>query len=523
MRILLFQDEIPLLKRLCLSSPLGVLLMDHWMQKYAGEEGPAELLVPGTWLEENPKLKTLQPFCYQSSFWQPPEFPTEYDGQDVYVLNGDTLFNVDFDQIKQALKAVSWQAATVQVTARLQASKETLKLTPDSHVVGFRRFYNASVEPATLPDQWPTMIVFRRSAWDLLCREGGMTLEYEELLAWIRRQNISLLSLRVGGQVRPLDTSDALLDCLESLEPKEGTFEITGPVYKGENVTVDDDASIVGPVVLSDNVQIKSGAIVRRAILGEGVVVESGQVINNRVVFQKDRQELTADSDGGAVFQGQTVEALTDYKNWRPFSYARMGKRIFDMVASAMVLILLMPILVVVAIVVKFTSPGPIFYRARRQGRHGKEFDCLKFRSMMVAADSIQERLRVVNQVDGPQFKMENDPRITGVGKFLRDTFIDELPQFFNVLLGQMSIVGPRPSPENENDSSPAWRDARLSVRPGITGLWQIMRTRREGVDFQEWVFYDTRYVRSLSFRQDLWICWKTAQKLVRSFLGQFG
>ena len=104
---------------------------------------------------------------------------------------------------------------------------------------------------------------------------------------------------------------------------------------------------------------------------------------------------------------------------------------------------------------IKLTSPGPVFYRARRQGLHGKEFDCLKFRTMMLRADTIQERLRVVNQVDGPQFKIDNDPRISGVGKFLRDTCIDELPQFINVLLGQMSVVGPRPSPENENDSCP--------------------------------------------------------------------
>ena len=113
----------------------------------------------------------------------------------------------------------------------------------------------------------------------------------------------------------------------------------------------------------------------------------------------------------------------------------------------------------------------------------------------------------MVNQVDGPQFKIDNDPRITGLGQFLRDTCIDELPQFFNVLAGQMSVVGPRPSPENENESCPAWRDARLSVRPGITGLWQLYRTRQEGQDFQEWVYYDTQYVRNVSFRLDLSIC----------------
>jgi lipopolysaccharide/colanic/teichoic acid biosynthesis glycosyltransferase len=208
----------------------------------------------------------------------------------------------------------------------------------------------------------------------------------------------------------------------------------------------------------------------------------------------------------------------------RPFfSYARLGKRLFDIAASACILLILFPLLLAVALLVKLTSPGPVLYGARRQGLHGKPFDCLKFRTMMLQAEAIQYRLRVVNQVDGPQFKIENDPRVTGIGTFLRDTCIDELPQFFNVLLGQMSIVGPRPSPAGENESCPLWRDARLSVRPGITGLWQVCRTRRNSMDFQEWVYYDTRYVKKLSFGLDLSICLKTAQKLIGNFLDQFG
>jgi len=211
------------------------------------------------------------------------------------------------------------------------------------------------------------------------------------------------------------------------------------------------------------------------------------------------------------------------FRQWPFFSYARLGKRIFDIAASSCILLIILPLLLAVAVLVKLTSQGPVFYRARRQGLHGKPFDCLKFRTMMVQAEAIQYRLRVVNQVDGPQFKIENDPRITGIGKFLRDTCIDELPQFFNVLMGQMSIAGPRPSPANENESCPWWRDARLSVRPGITGLWQVCRTRRNSMDFQEWVYYDTRYVKKLSFRLDLYICFKTALKLIGNFLDQFG
>ena len=197
-------------------------------------------------------------------------------------------------------------------------------------------------------------------------------------------------------------------------------------------------------------------------------------------------------------------------------------KRILDLVAAVIVLVLFAPLLPFIAAAIKLTSPGPVFYKDRRQGLHGKLFNCLKFRTMHVGADRIQERLRPVSQVDGPQFKIDNDPRISAVGKFLRDTFIDEVPQFLNVLWGQMSVVGPRPSPETENTLCPAWRDARLSVRPGITGLWQVRRTRKPDRDFQEWIYYDTTYVRKLSLRMDLWICWQTTKKIVHSFVSQF-
>ncbi len=141
---------------------------------------------------------------------------------------------------------------------------------------------------------------------------------------------------------------------------------------------------------------------------------------------------------------------------------------------------------------------------------------------MHVGAGEIQERLRVISQVDGPQFKIAEDPRISTAGRFLRDTFLDEIPQFLNVLLGQMSVIGPRPSPESENTLCPWWRDARLSVRPGITGLWQVCRTRQPGKDFQEWIHYDTEYVRNLSLRMDLWIFWQTVKKIARDFVHQF-
>jgi lipopolysaccharide/colanic/teichoic acid biosynthesis glycosyltransferase len=171
----------------------------------------------------------------------------------------------------------------------------------------------------------------------------------------------------------------------------------------------------------------------------------------------------------------------------------------------------------VVALAIKLTSRGPVFFRHRRQGLNGVEFDCLKFRTMVRDADALQRGLRAMNQVDGPQFKIANDPRVTKVGKWLRRTNIDELPQLVNVVLGQMSLVGPRPSPDSENQCCPTWRRIRLSVRPGITGLWQVARSEgRRVTDFQEWIYFDTQYIQGRSLWLDTQIIWQTIRLLLR-------
>jgi lipopolysaccharide/colanic/teichoic acid biosynthesis glycosyltransferase len=134
-------------------------------------------------------------------------------------------------------------------------------------------------------------------------------------------------------------------------------------------------------------------------------------------------------------------------------------------------------------------------------------------------AERIKRELVAANQADGPQFFIKNDPRLTRVGRTLRKLQLDELPQFINVLLGHMSIVGPRPSPFVENQYCPGWREARLSVRPGVTGLWQVKRTRAAGTDFQEWIRYDIEYVERASLLLDVQIIWQTAALLIRSVM----
>jgi len=189
-------------------------------------------------------------------------------------------------------------------------------------------------------------------------------------------------------------------------------------------------------------------------------------------------------------------------------------KRMFDILGSGLALIAFMPVMLVVATCIAIEDGWPIFFGHRRQGRHGGLFKCWKFRTMVPHAEKLARQLED-NKCDGPQINIANDPRVTRVGRRLRAWHLDELPQFWNVLIGQMSLVGPRPSPDDENQFCPAWRDSRLSVRPGITGLWQLLRTRQEGEDFQEWIKYDIEYVQRASLRLDVEILLRTALIMV--------
>ena len=193
-------------------------------------------------------------------------------------------------------------------------------------------------------------------------------------------------------------------------------------------------------------------------------------------------------------------------------------KRLFDIAGAAFGLLLTLPIYPIVAVATVIEDGFPIFYAQKRETRGGREFACWKFRSMRRDADEIKAKLKAQNQADGPQFFMERDPRLTRVGRILRKYNIDELPQIWNVLKGDMSLVGPRPSPRAENQFCPPWREARLSVTPGITGLWQVKRTRRRGLDFQEWIKFDLEYVKHAGWRLDCWILVETVRVLL---LGQ--
>jgi exopolysaccharide biosynthesis polyprenyl glycosylphosphotransferase len=184
-------------------------------------------------------------------------------------------------------------------------------------------------------------------------------------------------------------------------------------------------------------------------------------------------------------------------------------KRMIDIVCSAAALLVLSPLLVGVAIAIKITSPGPVFFKQVRVGLHGAKFNLLKFRSMVVNADAMKDQLLAQNEhKDGPVFKMTNDPRITGIGAFIRKYSIDELPQLVNILRGDMTIVGPRPAVPKEVAQYKAWQRRRLSVRPGLTCYWQV--GGRNSIPFEQWMKMDLRYVDQWSLAVDAELILKT-------------
>lgn len=191
------------------------------------------------------------------------------------------------------------------------------------------------------------------------------------------------------------------------------------------------------------------------------------------------------------------------------------GKRLFDIALSVVGLVLLAPLVPVIMLLIWIDDGRPFFFVHRRQTLGGREFNCVKFRTMYRDADARLAEVSRLNACDGPQYNIPNDPRLLRCGTFLRRWCLDEIPQLWNIFRGEMSFVGPRPSPSEENQYATAWRIARTSVRPGLTGLWQVCRTREPMLDFQEWIRYDTLYVNRRSWRLDLWILCATVRVLV--------
>jgi len=195
-------------------------------------------------------------------------------------------------------------------------------------------------------------------------------------------------------------------------------------------------------------------------------------------------------------------------------SWALMLKRVIDVVGALILIIFLMPIMLIIMVAIRVTSPGPIIFKQHRCTLHGREFWMYKFRTMVNEAENIRDELEERNEMSGPVFKIKNDPRITPVGRFLRRHSLDEFPQLFNVLIGDMSLVGPRPPIPSEVANYENWQRRRLSMRAGITCLWQV--SGRNKLSFEDWMKLDLQYIDNWSLELDLVILLKTPLAIIR-------
>jgi lipopolysaccharide/colanic/teichoic acid biosynthesis glycosyltransferase len=318
---------------------------------------------------------------------------------------------------------------------------------------------------------------------------------------WLRAQVPSDLRLVRAASARVYDEGDdaQVMECLRDLmrywtHPAATVGRVLSPVaglWCDATAGVGDGVRCVGPVWVGAGRRLEPGL----RVVGPAILWDRPDARPAVEDVRWQELEPTSIAAGGI----RRVRA-------RPVP----GKRLFDIVFSLVALAATLPLYPVVMLAILIEDGRPFFFVHRRETVGGREFGCIKFRSMRKDSDAIKARLAKENQADGPQFYIKDDPRMTRVGRVLRAAQIDEIPQFVNVLLGDMSVVGPRPSPHSENQYCPAWREARLSVRPGVTGLWQVSRTRRQGLDFQEWIKFDLEYVENASWSLDLRILVRT-------------
>lgn len=424
-----------------------------------------------------------------------PGQPVTPGGPGIYLLL--TADAAVFINVRHHLKRMRWTGARVlrlRVADRSgHAYRERVVETPDGRLERITRVYpgrtGGTIRVALTFDhatasRWAAQAPGREQ-WTALKRGAGTSIVAE-----------------TNGRFHDLASPADQAECLTTLarqwrEPGRlipGIYQWKDRVWLHESSNIDPASRVVGPIWIGAHNDVTSAdPVIGPMMLPDARPVEPRPT---------DWSEL----------QVPSFELMPSI---RGRSVRRVSKRLFDIAMSLFVLAVTLPIYPFIMLAIYLEDGRPFFFAHKRQTIGGRDFPCWKFRTMIKDAEKLKARLQERNVCDGPQFYIADDPRLLKCGKFLRRFQFDELPQFFNVLLGHMSVVGPRPSPDKENQFCPAWREARLSVRPGVTGLWQVKRTRLPETDFQEWIRYDLEYVQHQSWRLDIWIILQTFRRVL--------
>ena len=455
----------------------------------------------------------LEPMQLHDRFWAARGVEVVRQGQPSEIVQGAELFlltapdTMAMFKLNQLIETLSW-VKPVLLYVRVHDDREhgylERAVTSDNdRFVRFERIYGNSTPRGAGGNGSETS------------KRVALTAHREVALAWQTSDNLAdawrrlrrsinadqCTAVKIDGRIYDDRNGEDTVQFIRTLvstwkQPDstiQGARRVGAHAWADPNVQIDPGTSFVGPVWVGAGRRVD----VSSSVVGPAVLWDDPEARPQIESLQWDQIEPSEVFARPIHPQEQSVAS-------------RKAKRLFDVVFALCVLAMTLPFYPLIMLAIFLEDGLPFFFQHQRETLGGRLFGCIKFRSMRRDADAIKALLAEHNRADGPQFFLEDDPRLTKVGRFLRRANIDELPQFINVLLGDMSVVGPRPSPHEENQFCPAWREARLSIRPGITGLWQVSRSRLEGKDFQEWIKYDIEYVEHAGWRLDLWIIWKT-------------
>jgi lipopolysaccharide/colanic/teichoic acid biosynthesis glycosyltransferase len=439
-----------------------------------------------------------------------------YDLKDWLVIIDPACFplgTIDWSAIDAELARP--QAGAIHIVALDEnpgGTTERVQLDPAGRVRRIQRYYDAHTWAFTRGIACSIVPAAALVAADCANFTDLRELRHELMLRGVPSRDVPL-----APGALDLENPRALLHlserCLHAAGPLDGaatvapsavvdpTAQLVGAVFVHDDAIVEAGARVIGPTVIGRSTRIGARAVVAQCLLVPGARIAPGSIHRHAVLAGTGG--IPADFDDAD--ETMTVDDLpydTDVVA-KPALYPRI-KAIVEPCLATVAVILLSPLLLLIALIIKLESRGPVIYGDLRETIGGRTFRCWKFRTMCVGAAARQREMQMNNEVDGPQFKMDGDPRVTRVGAFLRRVSLDELPQFFNIVAGDMSFIGPRPSPFRENQICIPWREARLSVRAGISGMWQVCRAQRSVGDFHQWIHYDLMYVRNMSFAVDL-------------------
>jgi len=459
---------------------------------------------------EQPTVWGLKPSQIHDRFWaargvQPIRCGEETEiakTAELFLLTpSDSLVKFELRQLMKSMKLKPQVVFVKLKETRGNGYRERIVTDDQNRFLRFQRMYEGADRRSTNIALTPDPRIAR--AWQSSPNPEVGFAFLREYIADSRLAEISLPGCSYNMVVAS-DLMQCVRDLIDAWEHPNAVLtqirEVSSGVWADKDTWIDPDAKLVGPI------WIGAGRVVDRktSIVGPAVLWDdpAARPRNSRVAWERIETRPTRRRRS---------------RRERTEGFAQSArKRVFDILFALFAIAITAPLYPLIMLAIWLEDGRPFFFAHRRETLGGDEFPCLKFRSMFRNAEQVKAEYQNKNQVDGPQFFIEDDPRHTRVGRFLRKSKLDELPQFFNVLVGHMSVVGPRPSPFVENQFCPAWREARLSVRPGITGLWQLKQTRQKGLDFQEWIKYDLEYVENSSWRLDLWILWHTVRKMLR-------